>query len=77
MYVDGTSVLKARTGDDVVDRARPHALHAESGGQVGDSGELATTARACWSRTRWKIQATVHRPPRHAGARRRLTWGEP
>ena len=40
LYVDGTPVRKASAGDDVVIVLDHTPFYAESGGQVGDSGEL-------------------------------------
>ena len=42
IYVDGTPVTKARAGDDVVIVLDHTPFYAESGGQVGDEGELVS-----------------------------------
>ncbi len=59
VYVDGASVPSARAGDDVVVVLDHTPFYAESGGQVGDSGELRNaTARVLVEDTQ-KIQADV------------------
>ena len=40
IYIDGTPVQRARAGDDVVIVLDHTPFYAESGGQVGDTGEL-------------------------------------
>jgi alanyl-tRNA synthetase len=40
IYIDGTPVARARAGDDVVVVLDHTPFYAESGGQVGDTGEL-------------------------------------
>jgi alanyl-tRNA synthetase len=60
LYVDGAPVAKARAGDDVVIVLDRTPFYAESGGQVGDAGELRNaTARVVVEDTT-KIQAAVH-----------------
>ncbi len=59
LYVDGTSVPKAISGDDVVVVLDHTPFYAESGGQAGDRGELRNgTARVLVDDT-VKIQASV------------------
>jgi alanyl-tRNA synthetase len=60
LYVDGASVQRARAGDDLVLVLDRTPFYAESGGQVGDSGELrnGTTRIAVEDTT--KVQAAVH-----------------
>jgi alanyl-tRNA synthetase len=60
LYVDGASVPRARAGDDVVVVLDRTPFYAESGGQVGDAGELRNaTARVVVEDTT-KVQAAVH-----------------
>jgi alanyl-tRNA synthetase len=59
IYADGTSVASAKAGDDVVVVLDHTPFYAESGGQVGDSGELRNgTTRVVVDDT-LKIQADV------------------
>jgi len=59
VYVDGTPVASARAGDDAVVVLDHTPFYAESGGQVGDSGELRNgTSRVIVEDTQ-KIQADV------------------
>jgi len=59
VYVDGAQVEEARAGDDAVIVLDRTPFYAESGGQVGDAGELRSgTTRAVVSDT-LKIQADV------------------
>ncbi len=46
IYIDGTPVQRARAGDDVVIVLDHTPFYAESGGQVGDTGELRNAALA-------------------------------
>ena len=60
IYVDGTSVNTAKAGDDAVIVLDHTPFYAESGGQVGDTGELRNaTARVVVEDT-IKVQAAVH-----------------
>ena len=59
IYVDGTSVPKARAGDDVVIVLDHTPFYAESGGQVGDSGELRNHRARVLVEDTLKIQAAV------------------
>jgi len=59
LYVDGASVPSVKAGDDAVIVLDHTPFYAESGGQVGDTGELRNaTARALVEDTT-KIQADV------------------
>jgi len=59
LWVDGTPVQRARAGDDVVIALDHTPFYAESGGQVGDRGELRNArARVVVDDTQ-KIQAAV------------------
>jgi alanyl-tRNA synthetase len=59
IYVDGTPVQRAGAGDDVVVVLDHTPFYAESGGQVGDTGELRNArARVIVDDTQ-KIQASV------------------
>ena len=59
IYVDGSAAEAARSGDDAVIVLDHTPFYAESGGQVGDTGELRTaTARVIVEDT-VKIQAAV------------------
>ena len=60
MYVDGSPVTKARAGDDVVLVLDHTPFYAESGGQVGDSGELRNARARIVVEDTVKIQAAVH-----------------
>jgi alanyl-tRNA synthetase len=60
VYVDGAQVEEARAGDDAVIVLDRTPFYAESGGQVGDAGELRSgTTRVVVSDT-LKIQADVY-----------------
>jgi len=59
LYIDGAPVLQVKAGDDAVIVLDHTPFYAESGGQVGDTGELRNaTARALVEDTT-KIQADV------------------
>jgi alanyl-tRNA synthetase len=59
IYTDGTPVQKARAGDDVVIVLDHTPFYAESGGQVGDSGELRNPRSRVLIEDTLKIQASV------------------
>jgi alanyl-tRNA synthetase len=59
IYVDGTPVSKARAGDDVVIVLDHTPFYAESGGQVGDAGELRNPRARVLVDDTTKIQASV------------------
>jgi alanyl-tRNA synthetase len=60
LYIDGTPVRKARAGDDVVIVLDHTPFYAESGGQVGDSGELRNPRARVIVDDTIKVQASVH-----------------
>jgi alanyl-tRNA synthetase len=60
IYVDGTAVVKARAGDDVVIVLDHTPFYAESGGQVGDTGELRNARARVVVEDTVKVQAAVH-----------------
>ncbi len=60
LYVDGTPVRKARAGDDVVIVLDHTPFYAESGGQVGDTGELRNARSRVLVEDTIKVQASVH-----------------
>jgi alanyl-tRNA synthetase len=60
LYVDGASVNRAKAGDDVVVVLDHTPFYAESGGQVGDSGELRNARARVIVEDTVKIQAAVH-----------------
>ncbi len=70
LYIDGTPVLRARAGDDVVVILDHTPFYAESGGQVGDTGELRN------SRSRVLIEDTVKVQANVAGHTGRIVEGE-
>ena len=59
VYVDGSSVDVARAGDDAVIVLDHTPFYAESGGQVGDSGELRNASTRVEVGDTFKIQADV------------------
>ncbi|WP_141104165.1 alanine--tRNA ligase, partial [Noviherbaspirillum denitrificans] len=59
IYVDGTSVQQANSGDDAVIVLDHTPFYAESGGQVGDTGELRNAAARFMVEDTLKIQADV------------------
>ncbi|MFO1325943.1 MAG: alanine--tRNA ligase [Rubrivivax sp.] len=60
LYVDGSAVTKARAGDDVVIVLDHTPFYAESGGQVGDTGELRNARSRVLVEDTVKVQAAVH-----------------
>jgi alanyl-tRNA synthetase len=60
LYVDGTPVTQAKAGDDVVIVLDHTPFYAESGGQVGDTGELRNPRARVVVEDTVKIQASVH-----------------
>ncbi len=60
IYVDGTPVAKAKAGDDVVIVLDHTPFYAESGGQVGDTGELRNPRARVVVEDTVKVQASVH-----------------
>jgi alanyl-tRNA synthetase len=59
IYIDGSPVPRARAGDDVVIVLDHTPFYAESGGQVGDSGELRNARSRVLIEDTLKIQASV------------------
>ncbi len=59
IYVDGTAVAEARSGDAAVVVLDHTPFYAESGGQVGDTGELRNALARFLVDDTLKIQATV------------------
>ncbi len=59
IYVDGTAVEQANAGDDAVVALDHTPFYAESGGQVGDTGELRNAAVRFLVDDTLKIQADV------------------
>jgi alanyl-tRNA synthetase len=70
LYVDGSPVARARAGDDVVIVLDHTPFYAESGGQVGDTGELRNARSRVLVDDTVKIQANV------AGHSGRIVEGE-
>jgi alanyl-tRNA synthetase len=60
IYIDGSPVRKAMAGDDAVIVLDHTPFYAESGGQVGDTGELRNTRSRVIVEDTVKIQASVH-----------------
>jgi alanyl-tRNA synthetase len=60
IYIDGTPVTKAKAGDDVVIVLDHTPFYAESGGQVGDTGELRNARSRVIVEDTIKVQASVH-----------------
>jgi alanyl-tRNA synthetase len=60
IYIDGSPVLRARAGDDVVIVLDHTPFYAESGGQVGDTGELRNARARVLVEDTIKVQASVH-----------------
>jgi alanyl-tRNA synthetase len=59
IYVAGSAVAAARAGDDVVVVLDHTPFYAESGGQVGDTGELRNATSRMLVEDTMKIQAAV------------------
>lgn len=59
IYVDGSPVQEARSGDDAVVVLDHTPFYAESGGQVGDTGELRNAASRFIVEDTIKVQASV------------------
>ena len=59
VYVDGSPVASAKAGDDTVIVLDHTPFYAESGGQVGDSGELRNGTSRMLVEDTQKIQADV------------------
>ena len=59
IYIDGSPVPRARAGDDVVIVLDHTPFYAESGGQVGDAGELRNARSRVIVEDTLKIQASV------------------
>jgi alanyl-tRNA synthetase len=59
VYVDGTQVQAANAGDDAVIVLDHTPFYAESGGQVGDAGELRNNTTRVLVEDTMKIQADV------------------
>ncbi|WP_425258107.1 alanine--tRNA ligase [Rubrivivax sp. RP6-9] len=60
IYIDGSPVQRAAAGDDAVIVLDHTPFYAESGGQVGDTGELRNTRSRVLVEDTIKIQAAVH-----------------
>ncbi len=60
LYAEGTPVLKAKAGDDVVIVLDHTPFYAESGGQVGDTGELRNARARVLVEDTVKVTASVH-----------------
>ncbi len=70
LYIDGAPVARARADDDVVIVLDHTPFYAESGGQVGDTGELRN------SRSRVIVEDTVKVQANVAGHTGRVVEGE-
>ncbi|MEO6408272.1 MAG: alanine--tRNA ligase [Burkholderiaceae bacterium] len=63
IYIDGTPATQARAGDDAVIVLDHTPFYAESGGQVGDTGELRNAASHFKVEDTIKVQAAVFGHP--------------
>jgi alanyl-tRNA synthetase len=70
IYVDGSPVNTAKAGDDVVVVLDHTPFYAESGGQVGDTGELRN------ARSRLLVEDTIKVQPNVFGHQARVMEGE-
>ncbi|MES2990482.1 MAG: alanine--tRNA ligase [Pseudomonadota bacterium] len=59
VYVDGSAVASAKSGDDAVIVLDHTPFYAESGGQVGDTGELRNASSRFLVEDTIKVQAAV------------------
>ena len=59
IYIDGTPATSARSGDDAVVVLDQTPFYAESGGQVGDTGELRNSTSRFLVEDTIKVQAAV------------------
>jgi len=60
LYVDGSAVQTAKAGDDAVIVLDHTPFYAESGGQVGDTGELRNASARVAVEDTIKVQAAVY-----------------
>jgi len=60
IYVEGSAVTRARAGEDVVIVLDHTPFYAESGGQVGDTGELRNARSRVLVEDTVKVAAAVH-----------------
>ena len=60
IYVEGSSVNRAKAGDDAVIVLDHTPFYAESGGQAGDTGELRNARSRVLVEDTVKVQAAVH-----------------
>ncbi len=60
VYIDGSPVQAAKAGDDVVVVLDHTPFYAESGGQVGDTGELRSPQSRVLVEDTVKVTASVH-----------------
>jgi alanyl-tRNA synthetase len=60
IYVNGSAASSAKAGDDVVIVLDHTPFYAESGGQVGDTGELRNARARVIVEDTVKVQASVH-----------------
>jgi len=60
LYIDGTPVVEAKAGDDAVIVLDHTPFYAESGGQVGDTGELRNNTSRFLVEDTLKIQSDVY-----------------